>query len=133
MGLTLELPRINTGDFRFREADKRHGNNAEPLSFREFIHRVNSGFQFYAHTDIIIDRLQQVADGRLARLMMFLPPRHTKSELVSRLFSAYYLYRHPERWVGLNSYSANLAYSLSRNSRDNYQRIGGEIRGDARA
>lgn len=74
-----------------------------------------------------------MADGELERLMVFLPPRHTKSELVSRLFSAYYLYRYPERWVGLNSYGANLAYSLSRNARDNYRRIGGQIKGDASA
>ena len=63
--------------------------------------------------------------------MVFMPPRHTKSELVSRLFSAYYLYRHPQRFVGLCSYGAELAYSLSRNARDNFARAGGRLRGDA--
>lgn len=65
--------------------------------------------------------------------MIFWPPRHGKSELISRLFSAYYLYRHPQRWVGLTSYGATLAYSLSRNARDNYKRIGRETKGDAAA
>ncbi len=49
------------------------------------------------------------------------------SETVSRLFTAYYLYRHPERWVGINSYADALATTLSRNARENYQSIGGNL------
>lgn len=59
--------------------------------------------------------------------MVFMPPRHSKSETVSRLFTAYYLYRHPERWVGLCSYGAGLAYTLSRNARENYRSAGGAL------
>lgn len=76
---------------------------------------------------------QRVADGELSRVMFFLPPRHSKSETISRLFSAYYLRRHPEKWVGINSYSAELAYTLSRSARDFYVRDGGQVRGDAGA
>lgn len=114
-----------------QERRKRQGIAADHLSFRDFIRKVNPGFKFYRHVDIVIPVLQQVADDEIARLLVFMPPRHTKSELVSRLFSAYYLYRHPERFVGLCSYGADLAYSLSRNARDNYARIGGRLRGDA--
>lgn len=77
--------------------------------------------------------LQKVADDELHRVMVFEPPRHGKSEEVSRLFTAYYLYRHPERWVGINSYAAELAYTLSRAARDNYQAVGGTLRDDAAA
>jgi predicted phage terminase large subunit-like protein len=77
--------------------------------------------------------LQRVADGELRRLMVFMPPRHGKSELVSRLFSAYYLYRYPEKWVGINSYGADLAYTLSRASRNFYLECGGPISSDAKA
>ncbi len=59
--------------------------------------------------------------------MVFEPPRHGKSELVSRLFPAYYLYRHPERFVGIASYGADLAYTLSRAARENFQRAGGQL------
>lgn len=65
--------------------------------------------------------------------MVFMPPRHGKSEEISRLFSAYYLYRHPERWVGINSYAADLAYTLSRAARENYKRAGGHCKSDADA
>ena len=60
--------------------------------------------------------------------MVFMPPRHFKSETISRLFSAYYLLQYPYRWVGLTAYGADLAYSLSRDPRTNYQAGGGELR-----
>lgn len=65
--------------------------------------------------------------------MIFAPPRHGKSELLSRLFSAYYLSLFPDRWTGINSYAAELAYTLSRNARDNYISTGSVMRESARA
>lgn len=132
LGLSLELPRIDTGQFNFIAEEKKAGQQ-NGLSFREFIRRVNPNFKFYRHVDILVGLLQRVADGELKRIMIFWPPRHGKSELVSRLLSAYYLYRHPARWVGLTSYGATSAYSFSRNARDNYRRIGRATKGDASA
>lgn len=103
------------------------------ISFVEFVKRVNPRFKWYKHCLKLADELQRVADGELSRLMVFMPPRHGKSELVSRLFPAYYLYRHPDKWVGLNSYAAELSYGFSRNARDNFLEIGGALRSDASA
>lgn len=77
--------------------------------------------------------LQRVADGEINRLMVFMPPRHGKSETVSRLFSAYYLHRYPERWAAITSYAVELASVLSRSARDNYLAGGGALRNDADA
>lgn len=77
--------------------------------------------------------LQEVAAGRRRRVMIFCPPRHGKSELVSRLFSAYYLAADPGRWVGLCSYSAELAVDLAREARMHYVAAGGELREDQHA
>lgn len=74
-----------------------------------------------------------MADGELQRVMVFMPPRHSKSETVSRLFTAYYLYRHPDRFVGLASYAADLAYTLSRSARTNFVTAGGQLSGAAKA
>lgn len=93
--------------------------------------RVAPKYTWYRHCEILAGVLQRVADGEIKRLMVFCPPRHGKSETVSRLFSAYFLYRYPERFVGLSSYSAELAYTLSRAARDYYVESGGPIRGDA--
>jgi len=65
--------------------------------------------------------------------MIFAPPRHGKSELLSRLFSAYYLSLYPERWVGINSYAADLAYTLSRSARENFLSNGHVVKDDAAA
>jgi predicted phage terminase large subunit-like protein len=102
-------------------------------TFREFIRVCNPLYQFYPYIDRLIDVLERVATGEIKRLMIFMPPRHGKSEAISRLFSAYYLLRFPERFVGINSYAADLAYTLSRSARDNYQRAGGALRQDAYA
>lgn len=116
-----------------QERRRRQAETVAPLSFRDFIRQVNPGLKFYKHIDILIDVLQRVADGEITRLMIFEPPRHGKSLLLSRLFPAYYLTRYPERWVGLTSYGANLAYGFSRNARDNYRRFGNVTKGDAAA
>jgi predicted phage terminase large subunit-like protein len=102
-------------------------------TFREFIADVHPRYVFYPHLEPLIAALQRVADGELSRLMVFMPPRHGKSETVSRLFPAYYLLRHPEQWAALASYGADLAYTLSRAARDFYGRGGGFMRGDAAA
>tara|TARA_R110000868_G_scaffold176609_4_gene414492 strand:- start:5930 stop:7366 length:1437 start_codon:yes stop_codon:yes gene_type:complete len=103
------------------------------VPFREFIELVKPNYQFYRHCDVLIDALQKVADGNLKRLMVFMPPRNGKSETVSRLFPAYMLYRFPERFFGLCSYSADLAHTLSRNARANFLRNGGQMAEDAQA
>jgi predicted phage terminase large subunit-like protein len=66
-------------------------------------------------------------------VMVFLPPRHSKSEMFSRLLSAYYLKRYPDRWVGINSYAAELAHTLSNAARQNFVACGGELSDDTTA
>jgi predicted phage terminase large subunit-like protein len=100
------------------------------LSLREYIKRVNPRFRFYSHLDKLISTLQRVADGDIKRLMVFMPPRHGKSETVSRLFTGYFLYRYPDRWSALTSYASELASTLSRAARDNYLTAGGAINQD---
>ncbi len=108
--------------------DRQDAGTTKPQSFREFVDRVDSRYRWYRHCEVLASVLQRVADGHLKRLMVFEPPRHGKSQAVSRLFSAYYLSRFPQRWVGLTSYGADLAYTLSRSARDHYQNSGGSLR-----
>lgn len=94
---------------------------------------VQPRYQWFRHCEVLAEVLQRVAEGELKRVMVFMPPRHGKSEEVSRLFAAYYLWRFPHRWVGITSYGAELAYTLSRAARDNYRAAGGLTRNDADA
>src|SRR5262245_21262444 len=101
---------------RRRREHERERQKADPITFREFVSKVNPRYRWYRHCKVLAAVLQRVADGELKRVMVFLPPRHGKSESVSRLFSAYFLYRYPYRWVGITSYAAELALTLSRNA-----------------
>lgn len=101
--------------------------------FQAFVAIANPRFRWYKHCVKIARVLVRVANGELKRVMIFAPPRHGKSELLSRLFSAYYLSLFPDRWVGINSYAADLAYTLSRSARENYLANGHPVKDDAAA
>jgi predicted phage terminase large subunit-like protein len=62
--------------------------------------------------------LEAVERGDIKRLMIFSPPRHGKSELVSRRFPAWYLGRHPGRQFISASYGADLAGDFGRDVRN---------------
>jgi predicted phage terminase large subunit-like protein len=106
----------------------RYATDAKPQRpFHAYVDAVKPRYQWYRHCVTLAEALQGVADGTITRLMVFEPPRHGKSEEVSRLFTGYYLERHPERWVGLAAYAAGLAFTLSRNARDNYVHAGNAL------
>ena len=66
------------------------------------------------HHKLLAERLDRVAAGLCPRLMIFLPPQHGKSELVSRRFPAFVLGRNPElRLIG-SSHTNDLATSMNR-------------------
>ncbi len=94
---------------------------------------MNPRFEFYRHCEILINVLERVVSGELKRVIIEMPPRHGKSELVSRILPAYFLHRHPAKFVALASYSFELAGTLSRMARENYVNAGGRIRPDAGA
>jgi len=60
---------------------------------------------------------QDVADKKSPRLMLFMPPRHGKSEIASRNFPAWHLGKHPEHEIIAVSYSSSLALKFSRKVR----------------
>jgi predicted phage terminase large subunit-like protein len=67
---------------------------------------------------LIASTLDRVVAGALRRLMIFAPPQHGKSELVSVRLPAFWLGRHPDRPVLMASYAAEHAEFLSRQARD---------------
>lgn len=62
----------------------------------------------WVHEEIAA-KLEAVEKGEIKRLMLFVPPRHGKSELSSIIFPAWYIGKHPEHEVIVASYSAELA------------------------
>jgi predicted phage terminase large subunit-like protein len=76
------------------------------------------------HLELLCDKLQQVAEGKLTRLIVTMPPRHGKSEVVSKKFPAWYLGRNPSKELILASYSIDLSRSFSRVARETLMRTG---------
>ena len=66
------------------------------------------------HHGIICTALEAVERGECNRLMIFCPPRHTKSELASRRFPSWYIGRHPDRQLIGASYNGALASDFGR-------------------
>jgi len=62
----------------------------------------------------MIEKLERFASGELKRLMVFMPPRHGKSQLVSRFLPAYIFSKNPNARVIACSYSADLASAMNR-------------------
>jgi len=67
---------------------------------------------------LIAGTLDRVVQGEVTRLMVFAPPQHGKSELVSVRLPAFWFGHHPHGPVILSSYAASLAHSKSRHARD---------------
>ena len=84
------------------------------LDFRYFIQQARPDYQFNWHHDRLIDALQRLADREYKRLIVMMPPRHGKSELVSRLFPAWILGRNGNEQIILSSYSLDLASAMNR-------------------
>lgn len=75
-------------------------------------------FKLGRHIEVISDHLQKVESGDIKRLMVFLPPRSSKSVICSKLFPAWYIGRHPNHEIMSISHSDQLASDFGRSVRD---------------
>jgi predicted phage terminase large subunit-like protein len=71
----------------------------------------------WKYQQLIYEKLNDVTTGKTKRLMIFLPPRHGKSELVTVRYSAWRLRQDPKLNIILGSYNQRLANRFSRKVR----------------
>ena len=95
---------------------KRNRARSNLLDFTTF---TKKDYQINWHHRLICENLDQMATGEIKRLLISLPVRHGKSELVSRRFPAFLLGINPDIRIIACSYSADLS---QRHNRD-VQRI----------
>ncbi|AIQ19533.1 hypothetical protein H70357_24565 [Paenibacillus sp. FSL H7-0357] len=70
------------------------------------------------HLDVLDETLMKVSTGELKRVIVTMPPRHGKSERVSKKFPAWHVGRNPGDEIIVASYSIDLSRGFSRISRD---------------
>lgn len=85
------------------------------LSFTEY---TNAQYRAASHHELICGKLEAVERGDIDRLMIFMPPRHGKSELASRRFPAWFIGKNPEKQIITASYGADLATDFGRDVRN---------------
>lgn len=77
-----------------------------------------SGQKVPPHMKLICDKLDDVAEGRLNRLMISMPPGHGKSWCASHFFPAYYLAKYPEKQIIAATHKQELSDSFGRKVRN---------------
>jgi len=87
-------------------------------SFMPFVHHVYDNFVEGRHHRIIAEKLERVARGELKRLIINMPPRHSKSEFASFLMPAWFLGRNPKLKIIQATHNTDLAVRFGRKVRD---------------
>lgn len=86
--------------------------------FLPFVHHVYDNFIEGHHHRIFAEKLEQVAQGKIKRLIINMPPRHTKSEFASYLMPAWFLGRNPKLKIIQATHNTDLAVRFGRKVRD---------------
>ena len=86
--------------------------------FMPFVHHVYDGFIEGRHHRIIAEKLEKIATGELKRLIVNMPPRHSKSEIASYLMPAWFLGRNPKLKIIQATHNTELAVRFGRKVRN---------------
>jgi predicted phage terminase large subunit-like protein len=87
-------------------------------NFLPFVKEMWSAFIAGRHHKDMADAFERVANGSLKRLIINMPPRHTKSEFASYLFPAWYLGKYPHKKIIQTAHTAELATNFGRKVRN---------------
>ncbi len=105
-GFVADIEALQTMRDGFRHYARKH-----LYTFLEYCDR-NYQREWF-HT-LIADKCEDVFTGKIKRLMIFVPPQHGKSEVVSRRFPAWALGKNPKLKIVGSSYSTDLARNFCR-------------------
>ena len=98
------------------------------VDFMSFVRTMWPGFIHGDHHALMATKFEEIASGKTKRLIINMPPRHTKSEFASYLLPAWYLGKFPNRKIIQCSNTAELAVGFGRKVRnlvdgDNYAKV----------
>ena len=86
--------------------------------FLHYVKKMWPGFIAGRHHKLMADKFERIARGELRRVIINMPPRHTKSEFASYLLPSWFLGRSPEKKVIQTSHTAELAVGFGRKVRN---------------
>ena len=110
------------------------------VSFIDFVRDMWPAFIDGEHHKIMADAFERIARGELKRLIVNMPPRHTKSEFASYLLPAWFLGQYPDKKVIQTAHTAELSVGFGRKVRnlvddDDFKKVFPELalRADSKA
>ena len=115
--------KLSETDLRVLEAqltklEKLKDRELSQRKFIKFVEKVWPTFISGAHHKRMAEAFERVANGTCKRLIINMPPRHTKSEFASYLLPAWFLGRFPHKKVIQASHTAELAVGFGRKVRN---------------
>ncbi len=90
--------------------------NKSPASFAKYVS--GGSWIFAKHLKLINTEILKIINGKNDKLIVNLPPRHGKSEFISKYFPAWYLCTNPDSRIILTAYESSFAAFWGRQVRD---------------
>jgi len=127
-GITLKdipsiLPLLSTAErerllAELGHLEKLQGRKKAQTRFLDFVKQMWPTFIGGRHHAIMANAFERVAAGECKRLIINMPPRHTKSEFASYLLPAWFLGKFPHKKVIQTAHTAELAVGFGRKVRN---------------
>ena len=119
----IDSGKLTESDLRTLEAqlirlEKLREKDLVNQKFIKFVEKVWPTFISGAHHKRMAEAFERVARGECKRLIINMPPRHTKSEFASYLLPAWFLGKFPHKKVIQTSHTAELAVGFGRKVRN---------------
>ncbi len=86
--------------------------------FMSYVNEMWPGFVNGRHHKVMAKKFRDIAEGKIKRLIVNMPPRHTKSEFASYLLPAWFLGKFPNKKIIQCSNTAELATGFGRKVRN---------------
>jgi len=100
------------------ELDEAKARETCSQNYLKFVYEMWSAFIHGKHHEVMAEAFERVANGELKRLIINMPPRHTKSEFASYLLPAWFLGRYPDKKIIQTAHTAELAVGFGRKVRN---------------
>ena len=100
------------------EARRAKAKEVAQNDFMAYVNYVWPNFIHGRHHEKMARAFERVAEGKTKRLIINMPPRHTKSEFASYLLPSWFLGKYPQRKVIQTSHTAELAVGFGRKVRN---------------
>lgn len=110
------------------ELEQKKAVEEAQLNFLPFVRQMWPAFIAGRHHKTMADAFERIADGSLKRLIINMPPRHTKSEFASFLFPSWFIGKFPNKKIIQTAHTADLAVGFGRKVKnlidgDDYSRV----------